>query len=276
MKTKHTQDYLTSITVAGSVLFLGHLWVCYVVQEPNLIMLLLNSKFTGTPFSTSMALGVSALIIVLLGLLSDAMRPFFKKYVNLTPEKENLFAELNPEAKALLTQEGLFPLLERLATGDVTPSFRAKLNYRIYFLARRWSDYLNVGADLHITDFLADFYAKLYVSTSLLTVFATLEFWWHAIPLFISQGQAYSLTLACLSSISFGLLAIAFGTRCRTAIFQTFFHAQNLVNDLPFLLKLNQGNDLWDAGKGKVVREQIALQQEKGLLPDDQQPKLEI
>jgi hypothetical protein len=258
VNNKYVQDYLVGMVLSGSILFLGHLWTCFTVGEANILTLLLNPSLTGLPLTPITLIGASAMSITLFGVLSEAVRPYFKKYVNLTPEKENLFTELNPEAKALLVQEGLFPLFEKLAQGEVTPSFRAKLNFRLYYLARRWADYLAIGYDLRLTDFLADLYAKLYVCTSLLTVFATTHFLTHAIPMLATQGQADSLWLAGISSLVFGFLAIVFGTRCRMSVFQTFFHAQNLINDLPFILKARNLDQLWSSEKSHSLFERLS------------------
>lgn len=231
-------DTLTTVLsyfIIGLYVTMGHLIVGYVVDSFNLIFFV-KDLFMLESMSFSEVAIVIALFSIIIGLLADAILPFYKKYASLLPERENMFKGLTPEARTFIHENKLFDMtsFEEFANNEDKRA-NARYNHQLLYLAKRFSEYFEIGSLLDKADKATELYTLFAIGSVVLGI-QSLS---NLVSSFTLGMPLSAQNLVFLISITFIfiVLYLVFSNRAKVSMLHSFFHASNLLNDLPYLSK---------------------------------------
>jgi|GEM_PF-3610827 len=232
--TSNLAQSFFAIVVTGLFILFGNVTVSYMSGSESLLdiaytVLKIEPTITAT-------IVVGAAMTLLLGVLTDAFRPFLKKYASLLPEQVNMFSKLLPTSKQFIHDEGFFDMsnFDTIIEGNTKRGI-AQFNHQLLYLAKRFSEYFGVGELLMLADKETDLYTLLSVGAIAMTVQSSV----YMASTFIAPMQAPPMGQWFMFSttIIFAALALLFTNRAKISMLHSFFHATNMLNDLPYLNK---------------------------------------
>jgi hypothetical protein len=230
------QNYLSMLFV-GVYILLGNYIICYMSGTESVLNLSYMALGLEKSLPTTLVLSLGWIAVV--GVLTDGVRPFLKKFASLLPEKVNMFTKLTQASKEFIHEKGLFDLSNfDTVTENTTRKALAQFNHQLVYLAKRLAEYYDVGDMLIQADKETDLYTLFAVASIGMTVqcgmyLATIVFTEISGP---EMGQSFLISL-------FGIylaLSVMFTNRAKVSMLHGFFHASNLLNDLPYLHKIKQ------------------------------------
>jgi hypothetical protein len=229
-----TQNYLSMLFV-GIYIVLGNYIICYMSGTESILNLSYMALGLEQTMPSTLALTLGWIAIV--GVLTDGVRPFLKKFASLLPEKVNMFSKLNLSAKQFVHEQGLFDLSNfDTITENTTRKALAQFNHQLVYLAKRLAEYYDVGDMLIQADKETDLYTLFAVASIGMTVQCMMFIGSNVFTEIAGPpvGQAFLISL-------FGIylaLSVMFTNRAKVSMLHGFFHANNLLNDLPYIHKI--------------------------------------
>jgi hypothetical protein len=228
------QHHLAMFLV-GLYIILGNLIICYMSGSKSVMDITFLALETTRTVPLLIAIFLAWVLIV--GVLTDGIRPFLKKFAALEPEKVNMFARLSTEARQYIHDNQLFNMSEfDSVTENATKKSLAQFNHQLVYLAKRIAEYHHTGDMLVQADHETDLYTLFAVASIGMTV-QSATYLVSSVYVQLQGpdiGPSFLLATFCI----YFALSVLFTHRAKISMLHGFFHANNLLNDLPYLGKV--------------------------------------